>query len=117
MSIYKGSCESKYEVLSRYRFSLCFENMAMEGYVTEKIFDCLYAGTIPLYLGAPDIDQLVPETTYIDCRRFSSWEEMWRVVANIPDSEIQVMRLAGKAFIEGEGGLKYYNSLLAMVEP
>lgn len=112
MSIYHGACESKYEVLSRYRFSLCFENMAMKGYLTEKIFDCLYAGAIPLYLGAPDISELVPGEAYIDCRRFASWEEMWREVCGMSDQAVESMRQAGRAFIEGPHGMRYYNSLL-----
>ena len=77
MSIYKGGCLSKYEVLSRYHFSLCFENLAMDGYVTEKIFDCLYAGTIPIYLGAKDIVNYIPREAFIDAREFQSWKEMW----------------------------------------
>lgn len=114
MSIYRGTCESKYEVLSRYRFSLCFENMAMNGYVTEKLFDCLYAGTIPLYLGAKDIGSIIPSGVYVDCRHFGSWEEMSDKVMSMSDSEIVAMREAGRAFIQSEDGLKYYNSLLSI---
>lgn len=112
MSIYKGACESKYEVLSQYKFCLCFENMAMKGYVTEKIFDCLYAGTVPLYLGATDIQDLIPEDIYIDCRKFSSWQEMYRAVECISSHEIQQMRENGKSFIQSAQGEKYYNSLI-----
>lgn len=115
MSIYRGSCESKYEVLSNYKFSLCFENMAMSGYVTEKLFDCLYAGTIPLYLGAKDIEKLIPPDIYIDCRRFSSWEEMSDKVMSMPDSEILEMKEAGRKFIQSEMGMKYYNSLIDII--
>jgi alpha(1,3/1,4) fucosyltransferase len=111
MSIYKGACESKYEVLSQYKFSLCFENMAMKGYVTEKIFDCLYAGTIPLYLGASDIQDLIPEDVYIDCRRFSSLDAMYRAIENIPEQESKRMQENGKFFIQSTQGFKYYDSL------
>lgn len=114
MSIYKGSCKSKYEVLSQYSFALCFENMAMEGYITEKIFDCIYAGTIPLYLGAKDIADLIPEDTHIDCRRFSSWKEMHDKIMGMSGGEIRSMRAAGRAFIQSAQGLKYYNSLIAI---
>lgn len=116
MSIYKGTCQSKYEVLSQYKFSLCFENMAMKGYVTEKIFDCLYAGTVPLYLGATDISDLVPESAYIDCRRFSSWVKMQEFVARITDEQLHAMRHAGSAFLCSAQGKKYYNSLLGIFE-
>lgn len=114
MSIYKGSCESKYEVLRQYSFALCFENMAMAGYITEKIFDCLYAGTIPLYWGAKNIADLIPEAAYIDCRRFASWEELHDRVMRMPDAEIQAMRAAGRAFIRSDQGLQYYDSLLRL---
>lgn len=111
MSIYKGSCESKYEVLSRYLFSLCFENMAMQGYVTEKIFDCFYAGTIPLYLGASDIQDLIPESAYIDCRKFSTWQALWEYVESLSEESIQAMRLSGREWVRGSGALKYRDSL------
>lgn len=111
MSIYKGSCESKYEVLSQYSFALCFENMAMKGYITEKIFDCIYAGTIPLYLGAKDVHDLIPEDVYIDCRKFSSWEEVHDKVVGMSCTEIESMRAAGRDFIQSSYGMKYFDSL------
>lgn len=112
ISIYRGACESKYEVLSQYRFSLCFENMSMEGYVTEKIFDCLYAGTIPIYLGAKDIRQLIPPNAYIDSRYYGSWKEMSDQVFSLTSEEVAAMREAGRAFLRSEAGLRYYDSLL-----
>lgn len=111
MSVYKGVCRSKHEVLSHYKFCLCFENMYMDGYVTEKIFDCLYAGTIPLYLGAKNIADLIPPEVYIDCRKYSSRVEMWEDLKKIPDSQAQTMREAGRCFLRSEAGLRYYNSL------
>jgi len=115
MSIYRGSCDTKAEVLSKYRFSLCFENMTMKGYVTEKIFDCLYAGTIPIYLGATDISDLVPVDAFIDCRQFSSWKEMWDKVRSLPESHVQIMRNSGREFLRSEEGLRYYNSMTNII--
>ena len=83
-------------------------------YITEKIFDCLYVGTIPLYLGAKDIADLIPEDTYIDCRRFFPWEEMHGKVMGMSGAEIRSMCAAGRAFIRNAYGLKYYNSLIAI---
>lgn len=111
MSIYRGSCASKYEVLSKYHFSLCFENMTMQGYVTEKLFDCLYAGTIPIYLGATDISELVPFNAYIDCRQFGSWEDLWSMLRNLTENQIQTIRNNGRDFLVSEYGARYYNSL------
>jgi hypothetical protein len=112
MSIFKGSCTSKYEVLSKYEFALCFENMQMKGYITEKIFDCLYAGAIPLYLGATDISDLIPSEAYIDCRHFSSWEQMHESLMGMPPEQIQQKREAGRAFLGSQQGTKFYDALL-----
>ena len=116
MSIYKGSCSSKFEVLKNYEFCLCFENMWMNGYITEKIFDCLYAGTIPLYIGAPDILDYVPEDVFVDCRKYSTWTEMWQEVANIPAGKIQTMKMAGRSFLQSDKAEKFFDSITHICE-
>jgi hypothetical protein len=110
-SIYKGKCASKFEVLQHYDFCLCFENMSMNGYITEKIFDCLYAGTIPLYMGAPDILDYVPKEVFIDCRNYSSWMEMWKDVVSMSSENISAMRRAGRQFLQSEMAMKFYDSI------
>lgn len=114
-SIYKGTCASKYEVMSHYNFALCFENMEMHGYLTEKIFDCFYAGTIPLYWGAKNISELIPQDAFIDCRRFKTWTHMRDEILKMSEEKIQAMRLAGRTFIQSEQGVRYYNSLIDIV--
>lgn len=111
MSIYKGKCASKFEVLQNYEFCLCFENMSMDGYITEKIFDCLYAGTIPLYMGAPDILDYVPADAFVDCRKYSTWKEMWEDISAMPAHRIAAMKIAGRNFLNSEGACRFYNSL------
>jgi hypothetical protein len=37
--------------LQQYKFNICPENSICEGYVTEKIFESLYSGCIPIYTG------------------------------------------------------------------
>jgi hypothetical protein len=42
-------------------------------YVTEKFFDPLLVGSVPVYLGAPNIADFAPgENCYIDASRFDS---------------------------------------------
>ena len=60
------------DVQSRYRFSLAFENAIDRDYVTEKFFDPLMAGSVPVYLGAPNIEEFAPgDDCFIDVRRFA----------------------------------------------
>ncbi|KAJ4745252.1 3-alpha-L-fucosyltransferase [Rhynchospora pubera] len=50
----------KVETLKRYKFSLAFENSNEEDYVTEKFFQSLVAGNIPVVVGAPNILEFAP---------------------------------------------------------
>ncbi|MDP3192343.1 glycosyltransferase family 10 domain-containing protein [Rhodoferax sp.] len=111
MSIYKGACASKFEVLQNYEFCLCFENMWMDGYITEKIFDCLYAGTIPLYMGAPDVLEYIPQDVFVDCRKYSTWKAMWEDVAKLTPDQIRAMKEAGRKFLHSDMAMKFYDSI------
>ena len=51
----------KREAISNYMFYLAFENSIETGYVTEKLFDGLIAGTVPIYLGSTvEARKLIP---------------------------------------------------------
>ncbi len=73
---YKGEVEDKTKKLSEYKFVFCLENSMFKGYITEKIFDCFWAKSVPIYLGAPDITKYIPENTFIDLRNFSTYDEL-----------------------------------------
>ena len=57
---FPDSREGLLELLSRYKFVLTIENAACDDYVTEKLWDALAAGAVPVYAGAPNIWSLVP---------------------------------------------------------
>ena len=61
----------------RYKFVLAFENSFAPDYVTEKVFDALRAGSVPVYRGCDQVAELVPSPDcYIDANQFSSPREL-----------------------------------------
>ncbi|KPA74923.1 hypothetical protein ABB37_08912 [Leptomonas pyrrhocoris] len=48
-------------VFRKYKYVLAFENTVEDGYVTEKVYNALLSGALPLYVGAMNIDQYVPQ--------------------------------------------------------
>ena len=100
--IYKGSVGNKHEKLSEYTFALAFENCELPGYITEKVFDCLYAGTVPIYLGAPDVVEYIPKDCFIDMRDFKNYEELRTFLKSLPESEIKTYKENGRRFLESE---------------
>ena len=57
--------DAKMNISSSYRFAIVIENSIAEGYVTEKLYQILTAGAVPVYLGDPDILFKVPNRTGI----------------------------------------------------
>ncbi len=98
----RGPVKSKYSTLSKYNFSISFENGIFPGYFSEKIFDCFLVGTVPIYLGAPDIEKYVPKECFIDMRDFKNYNELKLFLKSLKKSEIQSYKENGRKFLESE---------------
>ncbi|KYQ94476.1 glycosyltransferase [Tieghemostelium lacteum] len=62
----------KRKVLGKYMFSISFENNNKTDYVTEKVFTSLLSGSVPIYMGADNIDEWVPKGSIIKTSDFKS---------------------------------------------
>lgn len=97
---FRGTVHDKYSTLANYQFCLCFENEKdAPGYVTEKIFDCFFTGTIPIYLGAPNIAHYIPKSSFIDMRKFSDFAQLARFIETFDQIRFERMQLSGHDFI------------------
>lgn len=100
---YEGQPQNKWDVYPKFRFGLCYENMiGAPGYVTEKIFDCLRAGAVPVYLGAPNISDYVDEEAYIDRRRFDNDEQLIEYLLGVDEPAYKRLRDAALAYLGSE---------------
>jgi alpha(1,3/1,4) fucosyltransferase len=84
---YKGPVVSKRNVLEKSKFCICYENIQnVPGYITEKIFDCFFAGCIPIYLGDPRISDHIPLTCYVDRHSFKNMNDLYSFLKEMPES-------------------------------
>jgi hypothetical protein len=100
--------DDKLKAMTGFRFALCFENCVFPGYVTEKIFDCFFAGCIPVYWGAPDISDFVPRETFVDARQFDGWMALNRYLREMSSSEAQNYSNAARDFLASEAFTKFH---------
>jgi alpha(1,3/1,4) fucosyltransferase len=99
---YRGRVERKRPVLERYKFAICYENVRdVPGYITEKIFDCFFAGCVPVYWGADNINEYVPAGCFIDRREFGAFEEVYNFMAHMDDERYRAYQEAIQAFLAG----------------
>jgi hypothetical protein len=70
---YRGEVRDKGEVLRRSKFSYCYENTRdITNYITEKIFDCFLSGCVPIYWGADNVLDYIPEDCFINRSAFKN---------------------------------------------
>lgn len=68
---------SKMKLYESYKFVISFENSCTVDYVTEKFYDPLLAGAVPIYLGAPNIEEFSPgENCFVDVCDFDSPQQL-----------------------------------------
>jgi Glycosyltransferase family 10 (fucosyltransferase) C-term len=91
---------SKHELAAEYRFVMTYENFrGRRGYISEKIFDALQAGSVPVYLGEDRIAEVVPREAFVDARNFRTRRELLVYLQSCPEPEWAEMRQAGQNFL------------------
>lgn len=84
---YKGEIANKLELLSNYKFCICYENTSADGYITEKIFECFKAKCVPIYWGAPNIEKYVPKNCFINFRDFKDYSDLLDFLNSIDEEK------------------------------
>lgn len=91
--IYRGGVNRKSDILPMYQFSICLENVCgFDGYITEKIWDCLISGTIPIYKGAGNITKYIPASCFLSYDSFSSLQELDNYFNTVSPEEVRQLQ-------------------------
>lgn len=64
------------DFISGYNFCICFENSSCPGYCTEKIAQCMAAGTIPVYWGDPDVCNYFNEKSFLRVKSHEDFQSV-----------------------------------------
>jgi hypothetical protein len=78
-----GPVEDKLAFELQHKFSFSFENSSYPGYCTEKLVQSFAAQTVPIYWGDPTAADTFNEEAFINCNRYSSWDEVLEAIKRI----------------------------------
>ena len=108
--------DNKLEYLKHYRFNITPENTNYKGYVTEKLFEAIYAGCVPIYNGGdnyPEPDVLNQEAIiFVEMGRENI--DAVKLVSELNSDEKKYMDFAcQKRFVDGAEDViwGYYETL------
>ena len=98
---YQGYAPGTVETFAKYKFVLGMDNSAIPGLLTYDLFSAFFVGSVPVYLGAPDITDYVPKDCFVDYRDFESLDALVDRLQHIASSdELEAYRRRGEAVLE-----------------
>jgi hypothetical protein len=91
---------NKIEFLSKYKFTIAFENGEYPGYTTEKLFEPMLAGSVPIYWGNPQVRKDFNTKSFINSYDFKNDDELIdRIIEIDQDDELYLQILNEPYFI------------------
>lgn len=94
--------ESKIRFLSRYKFTIAFENSSSPGYITEKLLDAFMANTVPIYWGGGGHLSPFPKEAIIDAADFPDWDALIQYIRQVNENrELYLSLLAANPLRHG----------------
>jgi hypothetical protein len=71
---------AKYKILEGYDFNLCFENSLVPYYCSEKIWQAIHCGCLPIYYGQDAIYEDFPPDSFLDYATLGSADALFEAV-------------------------------------
>ena len=82
-------------LLSPFKFVIAFENARRYGYITEKLTNAYLAHTVPIYFGAPDVNDIFSADSMINCNHFATLQDCADRVAKLSANEVEYANVLG----------------------
>lgn len=118
---YKNNMENNWKVqytvdkidfIDRCKFTIAFESFSHTGFLTEKIRDAFVGNSIPIYYGDPNVGRVFNENAFINCNRYSSFDDVLQKVIEIDnDDEKYLKMLSAPKYIQTDYVQKKYKEL------
>lgn len=112
-SVLKGIVEreDKINVLSKYKFVISYDSYTNQnGYISEKIFDCFMAKTVPVYLGADNVCDYIPKDCFINKKDFNTYDELYEFLRSIDEATYEKYIRNIEKFLQSNNYKKYFSS-------
>lgn len=107
-STYRGHAQNKIETMSRYKFNCAYENISdAHGYTADRLFSAFEAKSVPIYWGAPNVQDYIDTDTYIDRRHFKNHAELADFLTKMTEKEYNTYIDAAERFMKSEQYAKF----------
>jgi hypothetical protein len=79
---------TKLNILKNYQFNICLENTNFDYYCTEKIWDSISSGCLPIYFGQGNrIYEDFPKDSFLDYAKFDDAHTLFEAIRDMSPQE------------------------------
>jgi len=94
------------------KFTIAFDSIRHKDFITEKISNSFMNKTIPIYLGAPNVDDIFNEKAFINCMNYESLDHVLERVKYLDDNDEEYLKMLREpAFKDPNYAINKYNGL------
>jgi hypothetical protein len=74
-------------LMKQYRVVLAFDTTKTKDHISDLVWEALISGSVPVVLGAENIRDHLPPSSFINANSFSSWDDLAQHVAKVVDKK------------------------------
>ena len=86
--------DQKRDFVSRYKFSIAFENASVPGYTTEKLFEAMQAKGVPVYWGNPLVEREFNPGSFLNYHDFPSEEALIEKIIELDQDDAKYLEVS-----------------------
>jgi len=99
---------AKHEFIRQFRFNLCFENLSLPGYATEKLVEAMWARCIPIYWGDPEIAAQFNSRSFINVSDFDTEEAAIERILQVDGDDALYMEMLQQPFFHANQPSEFF---------
>ena len=99
----------KYFEKERSKFIIVFENSSKVGYTSNKIYDAMISGAIPIYWGNSEIKIDFNEESFINIHMFPTMDNVIDYVKFLDKYQNRYNKILDEPYLKGDSNLYYFN--------
>lgn len=109
------SFSNKWNLISKYYFSLAIENDSVKNYFTEKLVDSFLSLSLPIYHGCPNLDDFFPKESYLPIN-INNFKESKEVINYVLNNKEKIYKQRFDALLEAKRRVLEEHQLFPMIE-
>ena len=100
---------NKVDFLSHYKFNIAFENRALAGYATEKIYEAMMARSLPIYWGDPTIGEQFNPRSFLNRADFPSDEALIEKIIELDNDDEKYLAYMREPYFHDDQPNQFFN--------